>query len=92
MRTLPRFPHRRRHIWRFPAAISSSAALRSLRCNIDLLSQLMRGQPLGEAIALALENTEPDFEDLAGPLQSWFQDWTAWQFFARVERPANFQK
>ncbi len=53
----------------------------------NLLSQLIADQPLGEAIALALENTEMDFEELAGSLQSWFQEWTAWQFFAGVERP-----
>ncbi len=59
------------------------------RVQFDLLSQLLVGQPLGGAIALALENADTDFEDLAGQLQAWFHDWTAWQFFARVELPTE---
>lgn len=52
-----------------------------------LLSYLMEGLALGEAIAQALEKTESDFEELAGSLQTWFQEWAASQFFARVEFP-----
>ncbi len=52
-----------------------------------LLANLVAGQPLGEAISQAVEDTDADFDHLAGQLQTWFQDWTAGQFFARVEWP-----
>ncbi len=50
----------------------------------ELLSNLVAGHPLGEAISITLENTGADFDVLAGSLQSWFQDWTSWQFFAQA--------
>jgi hypothetical protein len=55
----------------------------------ELLGQLIAGEPLGQAISLALDNIEADFDELAGELQSWFQEWTTWQFFASVELPAE---
>jgi hypothetical protein len=51
----------------------------------ELLGNLIAGLPLGEAISKSLENSETDFDELAGQLQAWFQDWTTWQFFAGVE-------
>lgn len=55
----------------------------------ELLANLVSGLPLGQAISQALENSETDFDELAGQLQSWFQDWTSGQFFARVENPGQ---
>ena len=52
-----------------------------------LLSNLVDGMPLGEAIAETCQNTDVDVEELAGKLQSWFQDWAGRQFFERVESP-----
>ena len=51
----------------------------------ELLSKLMAGLPLGQAIAEALESSEAGFEELASQLQAWFQDWTSRRFFAGVE-------
>ncbi len=52
----------------------------------ELLTQLATGKPLGESIEIALENTDADFDELANQLQSWFQDWTSWQFFAGIKK------
>lgn len=52
-----------------------------------LLSHLIEGQPLGEAIAQVLEDTDSDFEELANSLQTWFQEWATGQFFKTVKLP-----
>jgi hypothetical protein len=51
----------------------------------ELLSNLVAGHPLGEAMALTLESTGADFDQFASGLSSWFQDWTNSQFFSRVK-------
>ena len=59
------------------------------RLPFALLSHLVSGKPLGEAISEACQNTDADLDELAGALQSWFQDWANWQFFARLETPRS---
>jgi hypothetical protein len=53
-----------------------------------LLEALTRGQPVGEAIALAGEIAGDHVERFAADLREWFRDWTAERFFLGVELPA----
>jgi hypothetical protein len=55
----------------------------------ELLSHLAAGQPLGEAIRLALENTGADFDQFAGSLPAWFQEWTSAEFFVKALWPGS---
>lgn len=50
-----------------------------------LLTELVHGRTVGEAIATACALTEIQFDRLAADLQIWFRDWTAAPFFRRVE-------
>ncbi len=49
-----------------------------------LLESLQQGETLGDAIASMAESSVTDavsFEELAGRLREWFQNWTAWGLF-----------
>jgi hypothetical protein len=54
----------------------------------ELLSALAEGRPVGEAIALAAESAD-HLDHLAAHLSDWFQAWTAAEFFATVNVPAE---
>lgn len=49
-----------------------------------LLTELVNGRTVGEAIAAACESTEADIGQLVSDLQTWFRDWTAAPFFRAV--------
>jgi Putative DNA-binding domain len=55
------------------------------RAQHALLSAVLAGKPVGEAIARAADAFEGDATELAGQLQRWFHDWTAGGFFVAVE-------
>jgi hypothetical protein len=51
----------------------------------ELLSALLAGHPLGEAIRLAAEASGPETDRLATQLRQWFHDWAAEGFFQALE-------
>ncbi len=53
----------------------------------QLLSVLIGGEAVGEAIAWTAETTAPDPERFAADLRAWFNDWAAEGFFRAVEFP-----
>ncbi len=52
-----------------------------------LLSALLAGRPIGEAIQTAAAVAGPDLHHLAANLRQWFHDWAAEGFFQAVELP-----
>ena len=52
-----------------------------------LLSALLAGRPIGEAIQTAAAVAGPDLDHLAANLRQWFHDWAAEGFFQSVELP-----
>lgn len=61
-------------VWRFPLS----------RPQYDLLSALVAGRTVGEAIAQAAEHSE-DLDGLSASLKNWFALWTANGFFQGIE-------
>jgi hypothetical protein len=55
----------------------------------QLLSALLDGEAVGEAIAWAAETTAPDLERFAADLREWFNDWAAEGFFRSLAFPGN---
>jgi hypothetical protein len=53
----------------------------------ELLSALLAGRPIGEAIQRAAEAAGPEVEHLAANLRRWFYDWAAEGFFRGLELP-----
>jgi hypothetical protein len=51
----------------------------------ELLSALLAGEPLGQAIARAIESAGADLDGLAESLRTWFHDWAAQGFFRAVD-------
>jgi hypothetical protein len=51
----------------------------------ELLSALLAGAPVGQAISRAVEAAGPDLDRLANTLRAWFHDWAAEGFFRAVE-------
>lgn len=54
------------------------------RPQFELLSDLLAGQCVGDAIRRAAETVTDDFESFARDLQAWFRHWAAEGFFLRV--------
>ena len=52
-----------------------------------VLSAIVDGKTLGEAIAIAATSTPNSLDELATSLRSWFEDWSAARFFDRLEQP-----
>ncbi len=52
-----------------------------------LLSALMRGESIGDAVAAAAWDPDGDAEEIAGRLRLWFRNWTAEGFFQSVVVP-----
>jgi hypothetical protein len=57
------------------------------RPEYEVLQGLVAGQPVGEALALAVR-TGADFDHLAANLHDWFQGWASRGFFRSVELAA----
>jgi hypothetical protein len=51
----------------------------------ELLSAIVEGLALGNAIERVLEKTDVEFETLAAGIGEWFKSWAAAQFFRAVE-------
>jgi hypothetical protein len=51
----------------------------------QVLSALLAGDSVGQAIGRAIETTGVDVDRLSGKLRRWFRDWAAEGFFASVE-------
>ena len=51
------------------------------RAQYELLTSLINGEPIGEAISGVAAVATADFDELADRLQSWFRIWTAAGFF-----------
>jgi len=56
------------------------------RPQYELLSAILEGEPVGEAITRAAQ-VAPDVEQLATEMHDWFEEWTAAGFFLGVEPP-----
>ncbi len=54
------------------------------RIQFQLLSALLDGKPVGQAIELAAQEVD-DLEQFAAQLRQWFQDWGTAGFFNRIE-------
>jgi hypothetical protein len=54
---------------------------------LAILEGLMAGQPVGQAIARALDTAGDDPDELAGRVEGWFRRWTAEGFFRAVVPP-----
>ncbi len=54
------------------------------RPQFDLLTRLLSGATVGEAISLAAESVD-DLESFGGALRNWFSVWAAEGFFQRIE-------
>ena len=52
-----------------------------------LLTALLAGRPVGEAIGLAAEAAGPEIDRLAADLRQWFHDWAAEGFFQALQSP-----
>ena len=51
----------------------------------NLLSDIVAGKPLGEAIVSAIENShEKDVAELQNQVFKWFQDWVSEGFFQKI--------
>ena len=50
-----------------------------------LLSALLAGRPVGEAVRLAAEAAGPEIDRLGADLRQWFHDWAADGFFRAIE-------
>jgi hypothetical protein len=55
------------------------------RPQFELLGALAAGESLGAAIERAARVAPEGIEALAADLQRWFREWTAAEFFLRVE-------
>jgi hypothetical protein len=55
----------------------------------ELLSALVAGQTVGEAIAAAVERAGPDIELLEANLTKWFQSWAEEGFFSSFEKKVS---
>jgi hypothetical protein len=53
----------------------------------QLLSALLTGQSIGEAIQRAADAARPEMQQLTTDLRQWFHDWAAEGFFRAVELP-----
>ncbi|MBT6495852.1 MAG: DUF2063 domain-containing protein [Planctomycetaceae bacterium] len=55
------------------------------RVELEMLSAIVDGLALGDAIQRVLEQTDVEFEALAAEIGEWFKTWAAAQFFRAVE-------
>lgn len=54
------------------------------RAEFELLTAIVEGLTLGDAIQRTMESTEIDFDSLAANIGDWFKSWAALQFFQSV--------
>ena len=55
------------------------------RVEFEMLSAIVDGLAIGDAIQRVLERTDVEFETLAAEIGEWFKTWAAAQFFRAVE-------